>query len=270
MGRLISADPNVLLIDFHSHTQFSHDGRPSFSPEANMRWHERQGYNASFITDHNLVDAAEIAKKDSEGNWQHTGYRSLEGEEVSLKKTHLVILGNRQKVDNVPFDLDAQKIHNFVIAMHALHLPVIASLPEYWLYHWTESGFGSYQDFVLWGMDGFEIVNSAPKAQDFPLALRAQIVDLCRSHNLFMTGISDNHGYGYATAVWNAMIMPGCSSQLDPDGAGESGPPAAQLRTQRFKAVQVVERLRYYSEHSVFSFFSVPVATLAFLYVAIC
>jgi hypothetical protein len=62
MGRLLPDDPDVLLIDFHSHSLFSHDGRRSFSPEANMRWHRLQGYGASFITDHNRVEAAQIAK----------------------------------------------------------------------------------------------------------------------------------------------------------------------------------------------------------------
>ena len=32
MGRLMAQDPDILLIDFHSHTQYSHDGRPSFTP----------------------------------------------------------------------------------------------------------------------------------------------------------------------------------------------------------------------------------------------
>ena len=242
MGRLIASDPNVLLIDFHSHTQFSHDGRKSFAPELNMRWHEQQGYNAAFITDHNLVEGAVRAKNASEADWKQTGYRSLEGEEVSLKKTHLVILGNRQKIDNVPFDLNGLKIHEFVTAMHQLQLPVIASLPEYWLYHWTEAGYGSYQDFAAWGMDGFEIINSAPKAQDFPLAYRSKIVDLCRAYNLFMTGISDNHGYGYATAAWNAMRIPGWQS-LAPDALEKAV--IQQLGVERFQAIQVLERVRY-------------------------
>src|SRR5262249_52872498 len=34
MGKLVAHDPNVLLMDFHSHTQYSHDGRPSFTPQA--------------------------------------------------------------------------------------------------------------------------------------------------------------------------------------------------------------------------------------------
>ncbi len=79
MGRLVAGNPNVLLIDFHSHTSFSHDGRPMFTPERNMAWHRDQGYSASFITDHNRVEASQMAKKESSQDWQETGYRSLEG-----------------------------------------------------------------------------------------------------------------------------------------------------------------------------------------------
>jgi hypothetical protein len=278
MGRLIASDPNVLLIDFHSHTQFSHDGRPSFTPEANRRWHRKQGYNAAFITDHNLVDAAEIAKQASRQDWTSTGYRSMEGEEVSLQKTHLVILGNHQRVDNKPYDGDFGKILGFVVDMHKLGCPVIASLPEYWFYHWNPSplpagrqahpsplsegrgskgeGSGDIYDFVRWGMDGFEIINSAPKAQDFPLPKRLQIVDLCRRQNLFMTGISDNHGYGYATAAWNAMSIPGWQ-KMNPDELEKAV--LETLSTKRFAAVQVLERVRYVPQSTLGLIFS-PIA----------
>src|ERR1700687_2276074 len=151
MGRLVPDDAGTLLIDFHSHTQFSHDGRPSFTPEANRQWHWRQGYGASFITDHNRIEASQIAKIASRNDWRQTGYRSLEAEEVSLKKTHLVILGNHERVDNRPYDSDFAKIPLFVTAMHKKKYPVIASLPEYWFYHWGEG----VQDFVRWGWDSF-------------------------------------------------------------------------------------------------------------------
>src|SRR6185295_8051511 len=38
----------------------------------------------------------------------------------------------------------------------------------------------------------------------------------CAEHQLSVTGISDNHGYGYATVVWNVMTVPGWR-HLDPD-----------------------------------------------------
>ena len=244
MARLVPTDPDTLLIDFHSHSNVSHDGRPSFTAERNMRWHEEQGYNASFITDHNRVENTQKAKAISRVNWRETGYRSLEGEEVSLWKTHLVILGNHARVDNRPFDTDSSKIEAFIKEMNRQKITVIASIPEYWWYHWDVgvSTGGTFHDFVTWGINGFEIVNSAPKALDFPPSYRARIVELCRQNNLFMTGISDNHGYGYATAVWNAMQIPGWHT-MDPDQLEKAV--LSTLKTKKFQAVEVLERTRY-------------------------
>src|SRR5262249_55569361 len=156
----------------------------------------------------------------------------------------LVILGNHERVDNRPYDSDPYKIPLFIAEMHKKSVPVIASLPEYWLYHWGEG----VTDFIRWGIDGFEIINSAPKALDFPFSHRAQIVDLCKRQNLFITGISDNHGYGYATAVWNAMDIPGWQA-LGPDELEKAV--LSQLRVKRYQAVQVLERVKFSPESFV-------------------
>ncbi len=239
MARLVAENPDVLLIDFHSHSQRSHDGRPSFTPEANRSWHRAQGYGASFITDHNRIEASQASKEASRQDWQKTGYSSLEGEEVSLEKTHLAVLGVHERIDNKPYDSDPAKIPVFIKDMHKKGLLVIASLPEYWLYHW---GTG-VQDLIDWGIDGFEIVNSAPKALDFPPIKKMKIIDLVSKNNLFVTGISDTHGYGSATACWNAMFLPGWQN-LDPDQLEKRVMKA--LKNDRFKAVTVLERPRYH------------------------
>ena len=244
-ARLVAEDPNVVLIDFHSHTNVSHDGRPSFTFASNMRWHQAQGYGASFITDHNRVESTQNAKALSRTNWRDTGYRSLEGEEISLFRTHLVILGNHERVDNRPYDSDAEKIPGFIQDMNKKHIPVIASIPEYWWYHWDGSPLGTINDFIMWGINGFEIVNSAPTALDFPPAFRRHIVDLCREHNLPVTGISDNHGYGYATAAWNAMRIPGWQA-MDPDALETAV--LQTVKKEGFHSVQVLERARYSPE----------------------
>jgi len=242
MGRLVADNPRTLLIDFHSHSRASHDGRPSFTPEANMRWHREQGYNAAFITDHNRIESAEAAHAISMKEWRDTGYYSLMGEEISLSKTHLVLLGNHIRVDNRPYDSDFNHVLLFLRDMNALRWPVIASLPEYWLYHWGPE----VQEMVDGGIGGFEIVNSAPKALDFPETKRRAIIALCQQHNLPMTGISDNHGYGYATAVWNAMTIPGWR-RLDPDQLELTI--VLLLKKQGAQAVQVLERAKFWPQN---------------------
>jgi sugar phosphate isomerase/epimerase len=128
--------------------------------------------------------------------------------------------------------------------MHRRNFIVIASLPEYWFYHWKEG----IEKFSQWGIDGFEIINSAPKALDFPRRLQLEVIALCKSKNLFMTGISDNHGYGYATAAWNAVRLPGWRDQ---------GPASLEtmilshLRRNGYASVQVIERTRMTPEHRI-------------------
>jgi len=244
MARLVASEPDTLLIDFHSHTEVSHDGRPGFSALANMRWHQKQGYGAAFITDHNRQESAVMANEVSKLNWRETGYRSLMGEEISLHKTHLVLLGNKTRVDNQPYDSDIAKIPVFLKDMHKQGYVVIASLPEYWFYHWGPG----VDDFVKWGIGGFEIVNSAPKALDFPADKRRQIVALCQKYNLPMTGISDTHGYGSATAAWNAMQIPGWQN-MDPDNLERAV--LSTLKTKGFHAVSVLERSKYWPQNNL-------------------
>src|SRR5438876_11179994 len=74
----------------------------------------------------------------------------------------------------------------------------IASLPEYWRNHRDDLGA-----FVVAGVDGFEIVNCAPKALGFPSDLRHDVIALAGSHDLMVVGASDNHGWGQVTCVWN-------------------------------------------------------------------
>lgn len=163
-------------------------------------------------------------------------YFSLEGEELSLFKTHLVVLGVHERVDNRPFDSDPAKIVPCVKEMRRRGYVVIASLPEYWKHHWN----GSVQDFWGWGVDGFEILTGAPQALDFPSDKRRFIINECRRRGLFIVGASDTHGFGYATAVWNAMRVPGWRA-LDPDPLEAAV--LRGLRQKKFAAVQVLSRI---------------------------
>jgi hypothetical protein len=89
--------------------------------------------------------------------------------------------------------------------LHADGALAIGSIPEYWRYHRE-----SLERLVAEGIDGFEIVNCAPKAISFSSAARADVVSLARGHDLLLVGASDNHGWGMATCVWNLMV-PGSS-----------------------------------------------------------
>jgi hypothetical protein len=236
LARLMAEDPDVLLIDFHSHTSFSHDGRVSFTPAANRDWHERQGFGAAFITDHNVVGGNRLMKDPAP-------YFSLSGEEVSLFNTHIGVLGNTAVVNHSFYDSNYSQIRGFINDMHRKGYLVIAHLPEYWREHWREGN----TDFLKWNVDGFEIVNSVPYCLDFPPLLKRQIIAHCRQKNLFVTGVSDNHGWGSATAAWSAMRIPRWES-LPPEKLQKAV--LSQLRRDGFQAVHVIERIKYFPENT--------------------
>ena len=61
MAKIAVADPNVVVADFHSHTNFSGDARKGFTPEENREWHRSAGFNVAYVSDHREFGGAESA-----------------------------------------------------------------------------------------------------------------------------------------------------------------------------------------------------------------
>lgn len=227
-SRLELDDPDVLSLDFHSHTAGSWDGRKTFTTAANRSWHQRTGFDAAFITDHNVLTAAVARPEDD--------YASLSGEEVSLHGAHVLALGADREISPRPYE-GLEGLRRFLSESQPVYgaLPVM-SLPEYWKHHWSR-----LDELSDWGAKGFEIVSSAPKALDFPAEKRREVVEFCRARNLFMTGGSDNHGYGSAACVWNLMTVPGWRLMENPEVQKAV---MGRLGSEGFAAVRVAARAR--------------------------
>ncbi|MEK9146468.1 MAG: hypothetical protein AAB339_12750, partial [Elusimicrobiota bacterium] len=146
-ARLRLGSPEELAVDFHSHTRYSHDGRASFTPRANMDWHRGMGFDAGFITDHNLAEGSEAAAESWKGGEE---YRPLRGVEISLHRTHVVVLGNRAPIDNREYDGSLEGVKRFLGDCRKRFggLPVL-SLPEYWRHHWER-----LDEMAGWGAAG--------------------------------------------------------------------------------------------------------------------
>ena len=81
--------PNLAAVDFHSHTNASHDVRGHRDARASTRstisqWHQRAGFDAVFITDHNTT--AGLVPVD-------VPVALCRGREVSAWRAHIVLLG---------------------------------------------------------------------------------------------------------------------------------------------------------------------------------
>ena len=230
MLSLAGADSNVAVADFHSHTNASHDVRNTlmrgFDAEANRRWHARAGFDAAFITDHNSV--AGFSPKTSKPALCH-------GIEVSAWRAHIVLLGDSVAVDPRHYNGSMPELLDLLQSSESAYQSFsVASLPEYRRNHWER-----LDQLLRAGLDGFEITNAAPKANELNRVERDSVIALARSANVFVVGVSDSHGWGATSMVWNLVRL------RDPLSKSADVCAAVLHRLSGgFPAVQVVERHR--------------------------
>jgi hypothetical protein len=227
---LVGTERDAAVVDFHSHTNASHDVRGTamarFDTKKNLAWHERGGFDAVFITDHNttagLVPADEPVTQ-------------CRGREVSAWKAHIVLLGG--EVDSVrgPYRRDWSGLRLLLADADTLYGSLsVASIPEYERNHW-----GRLDSLVAAGIDGFEIVNASPKANELTRARRDTVIDLARRTGTFVVGVTDHHGWGATNMVWSLVDVPGWRARRDRLCAG-----IIHALRGGFPAVTVVERHR--------------------------
>ena len=230
MLALGGAGPDRAVVDFHSHTNVSHDVRGTlmsgYDVRANLAWHRRAGFDAVFVTDHNTIAPP-----------TPTGGVPLRcpGIEVSAWRAHIVLLGDTLPVDRDPYSRDWDGLTRLLtVADSVYHARSVASLPEYEQNHWER-----LDSLVAAGLDGFEIVNASPKANELSRARRDSVVALARRTGRFVVGVSDHHGWGATSMVWNLVPAPGW----------RTNPPALCDRIlarmdQGVTSVQIIERHR--------------------------
>ncbi|MFH2203540.1 MAG: hypothetical protein ABIJ96_10525 [Elusimicrobiota bacterium] len=239
-ARLAASSPDQLVVDFHSHTTHSHDGRrvpPAFTPAENIRWHKRQGFGAAFVTDHNNFAGSQAAYDLSRADHERAGYRSLLGEELSLHDAHIVALGNERLIDTKRYTDGIEGLRRFLSTGAAEHGALsVLSLPEYWKHHRDR-----LETLIAWGADGIELANGAPKSRELTPGDRNRIVELARRYNVFLCGASDAHGWGSAAYAWNLMDIPGHTVMSAPQLQQAV---LDELRDKRFRAVTVATRIK--------------------------
>lgn len=225
MVSLQGLPPNLVTVDFHSHTRASHDVTGTlmqgFDAEASRRWHHSGGFDIAFVTDHNTVEGFPA-------DWRQAGSTLLcPGLEISAWRAHIVLLGTEQVLDRTPYGGSLDGLLRLLRESRS-HGLAIASLPEYDRNHW-----GNLDSLVAAGIAGFEIVNASPKANDFSAARRDSIVALARKHNLLLLAVTDSHGWGATVLAWNLVRLPGtatCPALMN------------RLRSGGTSAVQIAER----------------------------
>ena len=232
MLALAGVEPGELVVDFHSHTNVSHDVRNTwmrgFDTEANRRWHNRAGFDAVFITDHNTVAGLKVH------NQTPNQPVVCPGIEVSAWRAHIVLLGDSLPVDRTRYNRSLDALLTLLRVSDSTYGALsVASLPEYRRNHW-----GRLDTLVAAGLDGFEIVNASPLANEITRTDRDSVINLARSRNRFVVGVNDSHGWGATSMVWNLVRVTGTHSGSDSCGA------VLHRLQDGFGAVQVIERHR--------------------------
>jgi hypothetical protein len=157
------------------------------------------------------------------------------GIEVSAWRAHIVLLGDSVPVDRGRYNHDLAELLDLLRSSEQEYGSLsIASIPEYVRNHWAR-----LDTLVSAGLDGFEVVNASPKANEITRAQRDTVIALARRTNRFVVGVSDSHGWGATSMVWNLVEVPAWRDAPERVCAG-----ILRRMGQGFGSVRIVERHR--------------------------
>jgi hypothetical protein len=226
-------DPDVLRIDFHSHTESSRDARRTYSVERNREWHHAGGYDVAYVTDHDTFAGAERALA-NDARPGRDGVMLLGGIEVSWKGEHIGLLG----AEPVSRGMLSANLHDISLRDPTAAGRRSARAPVAIWNHPRELQPDTLP-LASGGVQGIEIANGALHGMDRVRWKRQQIVALARREHLALLSGTDSHGWGYAAPNWTLLRIKGWR-RLDRDDLAVQIEQA--LRVGGFGATHVVER----------------------------
>lgn len=196
IARLTMSSPDDIVVDFHSHTRYSWDGRSAFSPEESRRWHHASGFDVAYITDHSTFAGAEEASVNNPAR-AGDGTVMLSGIEVRDRGNHLVILGT-DGADWLSYT--AGDLHEAVfqrdVAARSVRPVVLLTLP------------GNLKREREIAIDGIELSDAAPRGLSQSDAESGTIGELARGQDKSLVASSNNHGWASASPAWSVMQIP--------------------------------------------------------------
>ncbi len=225
----------LVVVDFHSHTNYSHDGAPWFTPEANRRWHREAGFDAAYITDHRTVAGAEagLAKNPPLAG---EGTTLLQGLEVVWDQAHVNLLGAERSYRGVT-DPNLRDIDDSSLTLASLipgHEPIVVyTFPNLLRHLHPPRGPGTP------GARAMELLDGSPRGLGDSRRKRTVIAAIADTLDLALVAGSDNHGWGYTAPGWTLLQIRGWR-EMNADGLAAAIDQT--IRNRKFEATQVVER----------------------------
>ncbi|MDP9206560.1 MAG: hypothetical protein M3P12_14080 [Gemmatimonadota bacterium] len=230
MASLELNDRDLIVVDFHSHTEASHDGRSGFNAERNREWHRSAGFEAVYVTDHRTFDGA-LAGAMNNPAMAGEGTVLLPGVELRDGDEHLILIG----VDPRRMKITSPDWQEAAVAADGGPAPpiLLLSLPGDILRIPSEELTGAIR------VAGIEVSDGSPRGLAQAVTERDSIRSVGARLGVALLSGSDNHGWGRAAPAWSVLRIPGWR-RMNP--AELDIAIRRTILSQRMGAVQVIAR----------------------------
>ncbi len=224
MARLVVDDPDIVVVDFHSHTRGSHDGRWDFTAERNRSWHRGAGTHVAFIADHDSV-APVLRAMARNPRRAGDGTVVLPAREFVYAGQHVVALGTvdpRARAEARAWQPDPT-------APPGPHAVGDDGPGTRWCDGWPvliqtipndlgrvpvpSCGPGGA------GVEAIELLDGDPRGLLQSDVERERILAIADSLGLALVSASNLHGWGATAASWNLIRIPGWRD-MTPEAVG--------------------------------------------------
>jgi hypothetical protein len=226
MAALTVDDPDIVVVDFHSHTGASHDVWESFSIDRNRAWHRGAGYDVAYISDHDSIGPGVRAAAENPAR-AGDGTVLLPGREVRYLRQHVAILGTidlRTARRNPVLDQTSRQCVGWPVVIQTIPNDIARMRPP-----------GCDEDGG--GVDAIELMDGDPKGLAQSDRERDRILALADSLDIALVASSNNHGWGSTAVAWSLLRIPGWRD-MTPAQVGQRI--EELIRSERRHAVEVV------------------------------
>ncbi len=206
MAGLAVADPDLVRVDFHSHTAASHDVPAWITPAWRRAWHTAAGYDLAFVSDHRAIAGGAVTA----GNPRRAGdgLTLLPALEARLGSVHVIVLGvsaaDSALLPNDHMEEVLPRLEHDGALPDGDRPVTIATIPDPVFDALTPAA----RDGAA-ALRAVEVADGAPRGyaqtdrDGAAIAARAAVL------GLVPVVASNHHGWGRTTAGWNLVRVPG-------------------------------------------------------------
>jgi len=230
-------DAEIVVVDFHSHTDRSHDGRAGFGADQNRAWHAATGFDVAYVTDH--YTWREHANPETAGE----GTVLLGGAELRLAGRYVNALGDSTRylhlLDKARRNLRRERFGTIASAAGPT-LIVALPIPFEMIEPVVQAGHGT--------VVALELHDGDPRGIEQLRREHDRLLALADRLGLALVNGTNLHGWGRTATAWTLVRLPGWRA-LTPSQLGAAL--ERTLRANRPGTLRVVERAVDYPGSSV-------------------